>query len=121
MTQGVRRPISSRSHVPGTGEPAFRLRTYRFSIKDMHRMDPTEFRMNDIAAPQPRHRTVSVMVGNVKVGGGAPIVVQSMTNTDTADVDSTARQVAALARAGSELVRITVDRDEAAAAVPHIK
>src|SRR5215475_13000963 len=121
MTQGVRRPISSRSHVPGTGEPAFRLRTYRFSIKDMRRMDPTEFRMNDIAAPQPRHRTVPVMVGNVKVGGGAPIVVQSMTNTDTADVEQTARQVAALARAGSEMVRITVDRDEAAAAVPHIK
>ena len=55
------------------------------------------------------------------VGGGAPIVVQSMTNTDTADVEATARQVAALANAGSELVRITVDRDEAAAAVPRIK
>ena len=55
------------------------------------------------------------------VGGGAPIVVQSMTNTDTADVEATTRQVAALAAAGSELVRITVDRDEAAAAVPHIK
>ncbi len=55
------------------------------------------------------------------MGGGAPIVVQSMTNTDTADVEATARQVAALAAAGSELVRITVDRDEAAAAVPHIK
>jgi (E)-4-hydroxy-3-methylbut-2-enyl-diphosphate synthase len=55
------------------------------------------------------------------VGGGAPIVVQSMTNTDTADVESTAQQVAALARAGSELVRITVDRNEAAAAVPHIR
>jgi (E)-4-hydroxy-3-methylbut-2-enyl-diphosphate synthase len=55
------------------------------------------------------------------VGGGAPIVVQSMTNTDTADVEATARQVAALAAAGSELVRITVDRDEAAAAVPRIK
>ncbi len=55
------------------------------------------------------------------VGGGAPIVVQSMTNTDTADIEGTARQVAALARAGSELVRITVDRDEAAAAVPHIR
>jgi len=70
---------------------------------------------------QPRHQTVPVDVGGVKVGGGAPIVVQSMTNTDTADVDSTVRQTAALARAGSELVRITVDRDEAAAAVPHIK
>ena len=55
------------------------------------------------------------------VGGGAPIVVQSMTNTDTADVDATVAQVAALARAGSEIVRITVDRDEAAAAVPHIR
>ena len=54
------------------------------------------------------------------VGGGAPIVVQSMTNTDTADIDATVAQVAALARAGSELVRITVDRDEAAA-VPHIR
>jgi len=55
------------------------------------------------------------------VGGGAPVVVQSMTNTDTADVDQTVAQVAALHRAGSEIVRITVDRDESAAAVPHIK
>jgi (E)-4-hydroxy-3-methylbut-2-enyl-diphosphate synthase len=77
--------------------------------------------MNDIAAPLPRHKTVAVQVGNVTVGGGAPVVVQSMTNTDTADIDSTTRQVAALARAGSEMVRITVDRNEAAAAVPHIK
>jgi (E)-4-hydroxy-3-methylbut-2-enyl-diphosphate synthase len=68
-----------------------------------------------------RHMTAPVKVGGVMVGGGAPIVVQSMTNTDTADVDATARQVAELARAGSELVRITVDRDEAAAAVPHIR
>jgi (E)-4-hydroxy-3-methylbut-2-enyl-diphosphate synthase len=68
-----------------------------------------------------RHRTVPVDVGGVLVGGSAPIVVQSMTNTDTADVAGTVAQVAALARAGSELVRITVDRDEAAAAVPHIK
>ena len=75
----------------------------------------------DIAAPLPRHKTVPVNVGAVTVGGGAPVVVQSMTNTDTADVESTAQQVAALARAGSEMVRITVDRDEAAAAVPHIK
>ena len=64
---------------------------------------------------QDRHKSVAVDVGGVIVGGGAPIVVQSMTNTDTADVEATARQVAALARAGSELVRITVDRDEAAA------
>src|SRR5262247_3744004 len=68
-----------------------------------------------------RYKTVAVGVGGVTVGGGAPIVVQSMTNTDTADVEATARQVAALAGAGSELVRITVDRDEAAAAVPRIK
>ena len=70
---------------------------------------------------QQRHKTVAVGVGGVMVGGGMPIVVQSMTNTDTADVEATARQVAALARAGSELVRVTVDRDEAAAAVPKIK
>ncbi|MGL4555903.1 MAG: flavodoxin-dependent (E)-4-hydroxy-3-methylbut-2-enyl-diphosphate synthase [Afipia sp.] len=73
------------------------------------------------AGPKGRHRTVQVTVGNVKVGGGAPIVVQSMTNTDTADIEGTVAQVAALARAGSEMVRITVDRDEAAAAVPHIR
>jgi (E)-4-hydroxy-3-methylbut-2-enyl-diphosphate synthase len=73
------------------------------------------------AAPAARHTSVPVNVGGVMVGGGAPIVVQSMTNTDTADVAATAGQVAALARAGSELVRITVDRDESAAAVPHIK
>jgi (E)-4-hydroxy-3-methylbut-2-enyl-diphosphate synthase len=77
--------------------------------------------MNDAAAPLPRRKSVAVTVGHVRVGGGAPVVVQSMTNTDTADAEGTAQQVAALARAGSELVRITVDRDEAAAAVPHIK
>ncbi|HEX6831313.1 MAG TPA: flavodoxin-dependent (E)-4-hydroxy-3-methylbut-2-enyl-diphosphate synthase [Methyloceanibacter sp.] len=68
-----------------------------------------------------RRRSVPVNIGGVMVGGTAPIVVQSMTNTDTADIDATVAQVAALARAGSELVRITVDRDEAAAAVPHIR
>src|SRR5580704_16569425 len=73
------------------------------------------------AAAQARRHSVAVDVGGVTVGGEAPVVVQSMTNTDTADVAGTAAQVAALARAGSELVRITVDRDEAAAAVPHIK
>src|SRR6186997_102524 len=73
------------------------------------------------AQPHERRRSVAVDVGGVIVGGGAPVAVQSMTNTDTADVDGTARQVADLARAGSEIVRITVDRDEAAAAVPHIK
>jgi (E)-4-hydroxy-3-methylbut-2-enyl-diphosphate synthase len=68
-----------------------------------------------------RRRSVAVDVGGVTVGGGAPVAVQSMTNTDTADIEATARQVADLARAGSEIVRVTVDRDEAAAAVPHIK
>nr|WP_321455587.1 flavodoxin-dependent (E)-4-hydroxy-3-methylbut-2-enyl-diphosphate synthase [uncultured Cohaesibacter sp.] len=74
-----------------------------------------------LTAPLPRRITHAVKVGSVVVGGGEPIVVQSMTNTDTADVDSTVAQVAALHRAGSELVRITVDRDEAAKAVPLIK
>src|SRR5579864_8207271 len=83
-------------------------------------MDATAFDV-DVAGPEPRRKSVQVVVGNVKVGGGAPIVVQSMTNTDTADVKATVEQVAALWRAGSELVRITVDRDEAAAAVPHIR
>ncbi|HKZ96487.1 MAG TPA: flavodoxin-dependent (E)-4-hydroxy-3-methylbut-2-enyl-diphosphate synthase [Hyphomicrobiaceae bacterium] len=69
----------------------------------------------------PRRRSMPVAVAGVTIGGGHPIVVQSMTNTDTADVEATADQVAALARAGSELVRITVDRDEAARAVPHIR
>ncbi|HUU67323.1 MAG TPA: flavodoxin-dependent (E)-4-hydroxy-3-methylbut-2-enyl-diphosphate synthase [Methyloceanibacter sp.] len=70
--------------------------------------------------PKARKRTIAVRVGGVTLGGDAPIVVQSMTNTDTADVGSTVAQVAALSRAGSELVRITVDRAEAAAAVPEI-
>ncbi|MGB0681510.1 MAG: flavodoxin-dependent (E)-4-hydroxy-3-methylbut-2-enyl-diphosphate synthase [Magnetovibrionaceae bacterium] len=70
---------------------------------------------------KPRRKTRKVYVGHVPVGGDAPIMVQSMTNTDTADAEGTAQQVAALARAGSEVVRITVDRDEAAAAVPHIR
>jgi (E)-4-hydroxy-3-methylbut-2-enyl-diphosphate synthase len=68
-----------------------------------------------------RRRSHLVRVAGVAVGGGAPVVVQSMTNTDTADIDGTVAQVAALARAGSELIRITVDRDEAAKAVPHIR
>jgi (E)-4-hydroxy-3-methylbut-2-enyl-diphosphate synthase len=69
----------------------------------------------------PRRVSIPVDVGGVVIGGAAPIVVQSMTNTDTADVEATARQSAELARAGSEIVRITVDRDEAAKAVPHIR
>ena len=67
------------------------------------------------------HRTTGVRVGDVQIGGGAPIVVQSMTNTDTADIDGTVEQVEALHRAGSEIVRITVDREEAAQSVPYIK
>jgi len=67
-----------------------------------------------------RRRSVPVRVGPVVIGGDAPIVVQSMTNTDTADVESTFRQVRDLARAGSEIVRVTVNTDEAAAAVPRI-
>lgn len=71
--------------------------------------------------PQARRSSVAVDVGGVVVGGGAPVVVQSMTNTDTADIDGTVAQVAALHKAGSEIVRITVDRDESAAAVPKIR
>jgi (E)-4-hydroxy-3-methylbut-2-enyl-diphosphate synthase len=73
------------------------------------------------SSPFSRRTSVGVDVGGVMVGGGAPVVVQSMTNTDTADVDQTVAQVAALHRAGSEIVRITVDRDESAAAVPAIR
>lgn len=68
-----------------------------------------------------RHSTLSVKIGHIQLGSDAPIVIQSMTNTDTADVESTVTQVAELARAGSELVRITVNSAEAAAAVPRIR
>ncbi|HXA77315.1 MAG TPA: flavodoxin-dependent (E)-4-hydroxy-3-methylbut-2-enyl-diphosphate synthase [Candidatus Acidoferrales bacterium] len=68
-----------------------------------------------------RHNTVGVKVGKIQVGGGAPVVVQSMTNTDTADVASTTQQCLELAQAGSELVRVTVNVPEAAAAFPEIK
>jgi (E)-4-hydroxy-3-methylbut-2-enyl-diphosphate synthase len=85
-------------------------------------IDPTHVLAS---GPAPHRRSVGVKVGSGKgaimVGGGAPVIVQSMTNTDTADIEGTTKQVADLARAGSELVRITVDRDEAAAAVPHIR
>jgi (E)-4-hydroxy-3-methylbut-2-enyl-diphosphate synthase len=73
------------------------------------------------AIMQSRHMTVPVKVGNVTIGGGAPIVVQSMTNTDTADIEATAQQTYELWRAGSELVRITVNNKEAAKAVPYIR
>ncbi|HEX3846394.1 MAG TPA: flavodoxin-dependent (E)-4-hydroxy-3-methylbut-2-enyl-diphosphate synthase [Steroidobacteraceae bacterium] len=69
----------------------------------------------------PRRKSLAVKVGNVTIGGKTPVVVQSMTNTDTADVDGTVAQVKDLARAGSELVRVTVNNDESAAAVPHIR
>jgi len=73
-----------------------------------------------LKAPE-RRITQAVQVGAIRVGGNAPIVVQSMTNTDTADIPGTIQQVAQLARAGSELVRVTVNTSEAAAAVPHIR
>src|SRR5579884_3948988 len=77
--------------------------------------------LDTTGARHPRRKTHGVMVGHVRVGGGAPIVVQSMTNTDTADVESTFRQTVELAEAGSEIVRWTVNVPEAAAAVPEIK
>ena len=80
-----------------------------------HELQPIE------ARPLARHRTHQVCVGKVRIGGDAPVVVQSMTNTDTADVLATAMQVAELARAGSEIVRITVNNEAAAAAVPKIR
>jgi len=81
----------------------------------------TDFPAMQATGPAPRRKSVPVRIGDIVVGGDHPIVVQSMTNTDTADAEATARQVAALARAGSELVRITVDRKESAAAVPRIR
>jgi (E)-4-hydroxy-3-methylbut-2-enyl-diphosphate synthase len=77
--------------------------------------------MSQLTASTARRASTAVHVGSVVIGGGAPIVVQSMTNTDTADVERTATQVADLARTGSELVRITVNNEEAARAVPHIR
>ncbi len=70
--------------------------------------------------PRPRRRTVTANVGGVLVGSAHPVVVQSMTNTDTADIEGTVRQVAALWRAGSQIVRVTVNNEESAAAIPHI-
>ena len=89
-------------------------RACRYTLR-MHADTPTD------AGPAPRHPTRQVRIGTVALGGGAPVVVQSMTNTDTADVKATAQQVAELWRAGSELVRITVNTPEAAAAVPRIR
>ncbi len=73
-----------------------------------------------MSGPAVRRKSIAVDVGGVKIGGDGPIVVQSMTNTDTADVEATVAQVGALHRAGSEIVRVTVDRDAAAMAVPYI-
>ncbi len=73
------------------------------------------------SAVNTRRQSVGVRVANLMVGGGAPVAVQSMTNTDTADIEGTVKQVAELARSGSELVRVTVDKEEAAAAIPAIK
>ncbi len=87
------------------------------SVVTKHQPDTTPAQ----ARSQTRRHSIGVRIGNVRIGGGAPVVVQSMTNTDTSDVTGTARQVAALARAGSELVRVTVNTREAAAAVPHIR
>src|SRR3982750_1804976 len=84
----------------------------------MNRSTPADTKL---PAANSRRASVAVRVGNVTVGGDAPIVVQSMTNTDTTDVEGTAKQVAELARAGSELVRITVNSPQAAAAVPRIR
>ncbi|MEY4718008.1 MAG: hypothetical protein RL563_626, partial [Pseudomonadota bacterium] len=67
-----------------------------------------------------RKHTQQVLIGNIAVGGGAPIVVQSMTNTDTADVAASVKQIIELSQAGSEMVRVTVDREESAQAVPEI-
>ena len=83
--------------------------------------EPANACSHPLFGPQPRRLTRAVTIGGVQVGGGAPVVVQSMTNTDTTDVAGTAKQVADLWRAGSELVRITVNTPEAAAAVPRIR
>ncbi|MGH8259692.1 MAG: flavodoxin-dependent (E)-4-hydroxy-3-methylbut-2-enyl-diphosphate synthase, partial [Steroidobacteraceae bacterium] len=77
--------------------------------------------MRSMSAPIARRASLAVTIGSVRVGGPNPIVVQSMTNTDTADVESTVQQVKSLARAGSELVRVTVNTSEAAAAVAPIR
>jgi (E)-4-hydroxy-3-methylbut-2-enyl-diphosphate synthase len=74
-----------------------------------------------LAHPSTRRKSLQVAIGAVRVGGNAPIVVQSMTNTDTADIEGTTQQIKDLARAGSEMVRVTVNTSEAAAAVPHIR
>mgnify|MGYP002714642710 CR=1 FL=1 len=75
---------------------------------------------DDVAGPAPRHQTTQVMVGNVAVGGGAPIVVQSMTNTKTHDINSTLQQIAQLTTAGCDIVRVAVPKPVDADALPAI-
>src|SRR5437764_10137703 len=100
-----------------SGLPNCRTRTARIEPKCYHQSTAHTGRMETLKL----HRTVGVKVGRVQVGGGAPIVVQSMTMTDTADARATAAQCVELAEAGSEMVRVTVNTPEAAAAVPEIK
>ena len=90
------------------------------AITDTHHTDAAATLDEWAFGPAPRRATRQVKVGKIQVGGEAPVVVQSMTNTDTADIDGTVKQVAALWRAGSELVRVTVNNPESAAAVPRI-
>src|SRR5580704_359328 len=109
----TRRPLLSEAlHFPYF--PYLQTSTLPLLIKS--NFPPSGGRMAEIK----RRRSVAVNVGGVRVGGSNPIVVQSMTNTDTADVTSTVNQVMALAKAGSELVRVTVNTEAAAAAVPKI-
>src|ERR1700719_3523808 len=103
--------------------PAFSSSRHSISsecIPKVYRPDPLR-RSRYNAGMRSRRHSLTVKVGSVSIGGASPIVVQSMTNTDTADIDGTVAQVKALARAGSELVRVTVNNDESAAAVPHIR
>jgi len=106
------KPMIQECWPPGIG-----IYTIAMSAASAAVIPPAE---HDSFGPAPRRVTRQVAVGQVNVGGDAPVVVQSMTNTDTADVAATARQIAELWRAGSELVRITVNTFEAAAAVPRI-
>jgi (E)-4-hydroxy-3-methylbut-2-enyl-diphosphate synthase len=101
--------------MSGTDHPFFWMGAWHH-ISTM----PTEVPMSTSASTVKTRHSVAVRVGSVNIGGGAPVVVQSMTNTDTADVAATVQQVIELTRAGSELVRITVNSDEAARAVPAI-
>ncbi len=108
-------------HPPTVAEAQQRVFTQGWSNEPATCLDLDALESLTPASCAPRGQTVGVRVGAVMVGGGAPIVVQSMTNTDTADVAATVVQIGALANAGSEIVRITVDRDEAAAVVPKIR